>query len=504
LQARDPFSESPPMLTERSHIAPALRFANALRLFQSGDPASAARASQTLIDHAPTAVEPVVLLGRIMFDAADRARASANGVAALGSASDELAEADWLRRAESYFHAALALDPSNVEVHRRLGRTLTGLGEFDAACQTFRTCIDLDPENDDHHLLLADAQQTQGDYGAAVQTLEALIGRRPSSKLAHLYLFATLYIQGDHQRAWRENEWRLEGQEREHAQPAWDGSPLEGRSILLRAEQGMGDQIQFVRYARHVRERGGRVIVECHPGLYRLLLGCDGIDQVVKRGSEVPHFDIQVWPESLPHLLGTTLKTIPADVPYLSADPLQTERWRKLLNRHDGLRIGINWAGNRSNVPGQNREIPISCFFGLARMKDVHLFSLQKGEGADALRTVPGDIRLPDLGQFFRDMQHTAAVIEALDLVITNDTSIAHLAGALGKPVWVVLSRQACWRWQHDRGDCPWYPTMRLFRQGWTASWGEAFTPVEAAVGELLALSRAARADAPPREAEVA
>jgi tetratricopeptide (TPR) repeat protein len=474
------------MLIECSPPAPAQPLEDALLLFQSGEAVSAARVAREWIDREPTDVEGLVLLGRIMYDTARRARATENGTAGLGGGEAERTEWEWLAEAELHFRTALMLDPLHIDAHRRLGRTLLSTGDFDGAIQSVRRAIALAPEDDELHLVLADAQRTRGDCAAAIATLEALIRRNPRHKFAHLHLFATLYIHGDHRRAWRENEWRLEGLERKYAQPGWDGASLDGRSILLHAEQGMGDQIQFVRYARQVRERAGRVIVQCHPGLYRLLLSCDGIDQVVKCGSEVPDFDVQVWPGSLPHLLGTTLETIPGDVPYLSADPAQTERWRKLLSRFDGLRIGINWAGNRYNLPGHNREIPISSFFGLARMEGVHLFSLQKGEGAGELSKVPADVRLPDLGQFFADLQDTAAVVEALDLVITNDTSIAHLAGALGKPVWVVLPRQACWRWQHERANCPWYPTMRLFRQGWTASWGDAFRNVEAAVRDLL------------------
>ncbi len=475
------------MVTEGALLAPPPRLTDALSRFQAGDSAGAAQISQDAAEHAPADAEPRVLLGRIMYDTARRARGTDAGTAALGDGAEERPEGEWLHRAESFFRAALERDAGHVDAHLRLGRTLMYQGRFDGAIQSFGRAIALDPNNDDLHLSLADVQRSSGDYAAAVATLEALIRRRPELVFAHLHLFATLYIRGDHLRAWSENEWRLHGQARPYEVPVWDGSALDGRTVLLHAEQGMGDQIQFVRFARRVRDRGGRVVVQCHPGLYRLLLGCDGIDQVVKCGEALPPFDLQVWPGSLPHLMGTTLDTIPAEVPYLRAEPEQVERWRKLLSRDAGLRVGINWAGNRYNFPGHNREIPISSFLGLARMEGVHLFSLQKGEGADELRHVPADIRLPNLGQFLTDMQDTAALIQALDLVITNDTSVAHLAGALGAPVWVVLPRQSCWRWQRERTDCPWYPTMRLFRQGWNASWGDAFREVEGAVRDLLA-----------------
>lgn len=430
-------------------------------------------------------------LGGMLWDAASRARATPDGRAALASETAESSgkrrtEREWLSDAEDAFRKAISANPTSAHTHRKLGNVLLHAGKFGEAIETLKAASRLAPDNADILIAVADAQRAAGNYQAAVDTLEQILARDPTHAGAHQNLFATLYIQGDHPRAWAEYEWRLQGYASDFPHPRWDGSPLNGRSILIHAEQGLGDQVQFIRYARLIKERGGRVIVRCSPNLHRLLLTCDGIDQVVLPGAEPPSFDVQVWSCSLPHLLGTAQDSIPASVPYLHADLQQVARWQSILGRFPALRIGINWAGNRANVAGQNREIPLSCFVRLARIPGVQLFSLQKGAGEEALADRPDDISLPSLGPYFKDLQDTAAAVTALDLVITNDTSIAHLAGALGRPVWVVLPRQECWRWQRGRDDCLWYPTMRLFRRGWDATWDETFTVVAAALKEAL------------------
>lgn len=439
-----------------------------------------------------SSVDELNRLGRILWDAASRARATHDGRAAMaGEAANSPAvqrtEREWLWDAECAYRQAVSADPTSANTHRRLGNVLLHAGKFGEAIETLKTAARLAPDNLDIQVAVADVQRAAGDYPAAVDTLEQILARDPTHPGAHQNLFATLYIQGAHARAWAEYEWRLKTYATDFPQPLWDGSPLRGRSILLHAEQGLGDQIQFIRFAPLIKERGGHLVVKCSQNLHRLMLTCDGVDQVVPPGNDLPSFDYQIWPCSLPHVLGTTQESIPAGVPYLHADPQQVTRWQTILGRFPGLRIGIQWAGNRDNVAGLNREIPLSCFFLLTQIPGVQLFSLQKGAGSEALDDRPEDLTLPSLGPYFNDLQDTAAAITALDMVITNDTSIAHLAGALGKPVWVVLPRQECWRWQRGRDDCLWYPTMRLFRRGWDASWGETFTVVHAALTEALA-----------------
>jgi tetratricopeptide (TPR) repeat protein len=437
-------------------------------------------------------VDELSRIGKTLLDTALSARITLDGKAAMtseraASPGPRRSQREWLSDAEHVFRLATAADPANVELHRRLCIVLIHQGRYGEAIGTLNAAARLDPANADVFMVLADAQRMGGDYPAAVDTLEQLVAREPGHVRAHLLLFAMLYIQGHHPRAWAEYEWRLQGYASDLPHPLWDGSPLEGRTILLEPEQGLGDQLQFIRYARLVKARGGRVVVKCSRNLHRLLLTCDGVDEVVPPDAELPPFDFRIWLMSLPHVLGTTQASIPARMPYLHADPHQVERWQGILGRFPGVRVGIHWAGNLENTGALDRQLPLACFFPLARIPGVQLFSLQKGAGADALDERPTDLSLPSLGPYFRDLQDTAAAVTALDLVITNDTSIAHLAGALGKPVWVMLPRQECWRWQRGRDDCLWYPTMRLFRRGAAPTWDETFAAAGAALRDMVA-----------------
>jgi len=236
-------------------------------------------------------------------------------------------------------------------------------------------------------------------------------------------------------------------------------------------------------------DRGARVTVRCHPLLARLAESCPGVECVVPADAEeTPEHDAWVWSGSLPLRFGTTLRSVPAPRAYLRADGEQVLRWRKLLGHLDGMRVGINWEGNRDNAAGRGRAIPLACFLPLASVPGVRLLSIQKGFGEEALADLPADVQLPHLGQFFLDLHDAAALIEALDLVITNDTSVAHLAGALGKPVWIVLAHDCCWRWGDEREDSPWYPSARLVRARSPGAWVDAFAQIEAELGAAVAL----------------
>jgi hypothetical protein len=258
---------------------------------------------------------------------------------------------------------------------------------------------------------------------------------------------------------------------------------------LLHAEQALGDTIQFIRYAPLVKARGGTVIVECQPPLVPLLRSCPGIDRLVAHAEPLPACDFQVPLLSLPGVFRTTLDTMPADVPYLFAEPERLDQWKHKLSDPAAFKIGIAWQGS-STFPGDRmRSIALAHFAPLARVPGVRLFSLQKGNGSNQIKasrqfgvTEFGDQM--DAGGAFLD---TAAVMKNLDLVVTSDTAIAHLAGALGVPVWVALSIGPDWRWFWDREDCPWYPTMRLFRQRRLGDWDEVFERAAGALRQKLA-----------------
>ncbi len=307
-----------------------------------------------------------------------------------------------------------------------------------------------------------------------------LYGYAPDHAETHLSRAVLWLLTEDFERGWPEYEWRWQAGcvPRAFPQPRWDGSPLEGRTILLHAEQGLGDTLQFVRYARLVHERGGTVIVECQPALVRLLASCPGIDRVVARDEPLPDFDVHAPLLSLPGIFRTTLDNLPADGPYLFAQDESIVRWREELSGADGFKVGIAWQGNPLHQQDHFRSIQIERFARLADVPRVKLYSLQVGAGRDRLEEAAGRLPITDLTEKFVDFQETAALVRNLDLVITCDTAVAHLAGALGVPVWVTISAAPDWRWLVDRDDSSWYPTMRLFRQTRLGNWDDVFARV--------------------------
>jgi hypothetical protein len=277
-------------------------------------------------------------------------------------------------------------------------------------------------------------------------------------------------------RGWAEYEWRWKcapTPARPFSQPRWDGKPLEGKSVLIYSEQGLGDTIQFIRYAPLIQQRGGTVLVEAPSILEKLLSRCPGIDRFIPQGAPLPDFAYQIPFLSLPGAFQTTVETVPASVPYLSAEPKLIESWGKALDVDDRFKIGISWQGSQKYGGDLHRSVPLKHFEPLAKMPDIRLVSLQKGYGTEHIQGVAKDWNILDFGErldanaAFLD---TAAIMTNLDLVVTSDTAVAHLAGALGVPVWMAVCTAADWRWLRNRDDSPWYPTMRLFRQ---TSWGD-------------------------------
>jgi hypothetical protein len=270
----------------------------------------------------------------------------------------------------------------------------------------------------------------------------------------------------------------------------WEGSPLHGRTILLRAEQGLGDTLEFIRYAQLLKQQGATVFVECQKPLLRLLARCPGIDRLLAQGEPWPEtVDVQIPLLSLPSRLGTTLATVPAPIPYLSADPDLVAHWAQQLRSDGTFKIGIVWQGSPAYRDDQSRSIPLAQFAPLARLEGVQLISLQKGRGTEQLRKVADQFSILDLGSQLDEtagpFMDTAAVMKNLDLVIACDTAIGHLAGALGVPVWVALPFVPDWRWLLHRGDSPWYPTVRLFRQSVPGDWPGVFQRMTDAVRKL-------------------
>jgi hypothetical protein len=312
---------------------------------------------------------------------------------------------------------------------------------------------------------------------------------------AHFNLGLRLLAMGRYQEGWEEQEWRWKckdftSPQRHFSKPQWDGEPLEDRTILLHAEQGFGDTLQFIRYLPLMARRAGRVIVECQAELERLLRPSCGSCEIVPKGQPLPDFDVHCPLLSLPRIFGATMDASPVAVPYLVADPARVEAWRKKLSLSSGtLNVALAWAGNPGFKGDRTRSTTLDRLAALAKVRGVNFYSIQKGEPARQLEHPPAGMRVVDLGPELHDFCDTAAVMAVMDLVLTTDTSVAHLAGALGRPVWVMLQFAPDWRWLIGREDCPWYPSMRLFRQRSRGDWPGV---VDQIAGEL-ALGRAGK-----------
>ncbi len=290
---------------------------------------------------------------------------------------------------------------------------------------------------------------------------------KPDYADAHWNEALARLLLGDFETGWNKYEWRWRRKEtppRALAAPLWDGGDLAGRTILLHAEQGQGDAIQFIRFAPLVKARGGTVVFECPKGFLRLFDGVAGVDRLVLAGAPLPPFDCHAPLLSLPGLLDTTLETIPADVPYLKADPGRVAAWRARFAGISKPKVGLVWRGNPAHANDANRSIPAQTMAALARAADVHWVGLQLDPRPEELAAFSPAV-IDNLGPELGDWAETAALVEALDLVVTVDTAAAHLAGALGRLVWLLLPFAPDWRWLRHRADSPWYPTMRLLRQ---------------------------------------
>ena len=407
----------------------------------------------------------------------------------LGNALKDQGKLD---EAVACYRRALALHPNFAEAHNNLGLTLSAQGKLDEAVACYRRALALKPDYAEAHNNLGNALKEQGNLDEAVACYRRALALKPDYADANFNQSLLTLLTGDFERGWGEYEWRWKTKQRNFhgryfAQPLWDGQPLAGSTILLHAEQGLGDTIQFVRYVHLVKERGGRVVVECQPPLLPLLADCPGIDQALAQGEPLPAFEVQAPLLSLPGILGTTLGSIPARVPYLRADPELAQSWRQKLEALDGFKVGIVWQGNPQVKGDRQRSIPLRYYEALARVKGVRLVSLQKGPGADQLRAVDAAFPVLDLGQQLETFRDTAAVLQNLDLLISSCTSVPHLAGALGVPVWLALPFVPDWRWLLERADSPWYPHHRLFRQSRPGDWSELFERIAGALRDLVA-----------------
>lgn len=404
----------------------------------------------------------------------------------LGSALLSLGKPD---EAIVHYMAALSLEPGNAYTCYNLGNALRELGELEAAAGYYRQAMTAKPDfaGAIHNLGVVFYQQ--GYYAQAVAAYRQALVLAPDFAEGHVNLAITLLLRGAFAEGWAEYEWRLHmpGAARFVPPPArWTGEPLAGKTIWVRAEQGFGDALQFIRYLPKIQAAGGQVIFACRHELMRLLRHCAGIDQLVESGKRVSA-DYQVALLSLPGIFHTDAVSIPAPVPYIEADPTLAAQWRARLGGNGRLKIGFVWAANVHNQRIRYRSCGLWSFLPLFQLPNTLFVSLQKGANvADHLAELPTSSHLMDVGNELTDFADTAAVIANLDLVITVDTAAAHLAGAMGKHTWSLLSFVPDWRWLLARDTSPWYPSMRLFRQTQADDWAPVFAHVAQELKRLL------------------
>ncbi|HEV8379613.1 MAG TPA: tetratricopeptide repeat protein [Tepidisphaeraceae bacterium] len=403
-----------------------------------------------------------------------------------------------LVEAEQAQRQAIDSDPNYAQAYSHLGDTLRKQGQLEEAIAAHRRAISLDPQQAMAHNNLGVALREAGRPEDALSAFERAAEVQPDYPAAHYNLAMVLLLTGSYQRGWEEYRWRwrlpeFRSRVRQFSQHSWEGSQASAQTVLLHAEQGFGDTLQMVRFASLVAARGATVILECQPELKGLLSNMAGVRQVIERGESLPPFDSHASLMDLPRILRTRVDSIPRQVPYLMPDPAAASQWRSLLPAAPRpMLVGIAWSGN--SYPDPQRLCPVEALRPLAELSEVQLISVQKRPATDEEQRA---LHLKIPAQPLSSFHDTAALIANLDLVISVDTAVAHLAGAMGRPVWTLLPFSADWRWLQGRNDSPWYPTMRLFRQSLRCDWPGLVGEVCAALkGELK--SRSARGSGRP------
>lgn len=480
-------------------------------LFEHGRPGEAQEALETALrlkaDFAPALVITAriaerlgnIALARQRYETADRLLpndpAILNGLALACLALDDLAAA------EAHLRAALDRDAARVELFANLAVVLQQQNRFAEAEQTCRRALLLDGQHEKALVNLSVCLQETGRLEEADQVVRQVLDRYPENADGQLSLAFVRLTLGDYREGFDayEARWRISDPPgphpaTRHAQPLWRGEPLDGKTILVQAEQGFGDTLQFVRLCPLLQARGARVVLECQPPLVGLLARFPGADAVFPQGEAPPDFAVHAPLLSLPRLLGLEPDAVPA-TPYLAADEAKTRRWQDRLERLQGRRIGIAWSGSAASPHNRRRMLGLDALAPLGQFADLSFVSLQKDDSVPAPQL--GDTPLSDFMPEVRDFDDTAALVQALDLVITLDSAVAHLAAALGKPVWILVPYVHDWRWA-PVNVAAWYPQARLFRQQTPGDWSEAIAELTQALSAWSGQTISAAPVAPP------
>lgn len=405
----------------------------------------------------------------------------------------EMQDAGRLDEACDSYRAAVANDASHAKAHNNLGVLLQSQGDLPGAAASYERALGADPALEPAirnlaaaSILLGGLRSDAGEFQMAADCYARAIALEPGMAQAHFNHALTILLMGDYEKGLDEYEWRwrlpeLDGLVPSFAEPAWTGESLQGKTILLYSEQGLGDVIQFTRYLPAVGKSAQRVLVRCPASLKSLLQRSFPGVAVYSDADPLPQFDVQCALMSLPRIFKTRLDGIPGSVPYLHADPAAAVRWRSGIGTGK-LKVGLCWGTDSRSGPG--KSMPLRALEPLSHVQGVSFYSLQRGSFVGDLAQPPAGMDIVEAGEL-RDFSDTAALISNLDLVISVDTGVAHLAGALAKPVWMLTPFPPDWRWRLQGEDSPWYPTMRLFRQARPGDWESVIAKVSAALAIL-------------------
>jgi Tfp pilus assembly protein PilF len=388
-----------------------------------------------------------------------------------------------------YFERALQLEPNFPPALYNRGNSLRKLNRPAEAVQSYDRVLQAVPHNPEVLNNRGNALRALNKLDEAHASFAAAIRHAPDYADAHWNLGLSLLLAGDYQHGWQHYEWRwkseLKTEQRYFSQPLWTGQQtLTGKTILLHAEQGFGDTLQFCRYTSLVKALGAKVILEVQPQLAKLLADLQDVDVLMSRGDALPAFDFHCPLLSLPKAFNTELGAIPNRQAYLNADSKRSNIWRDRLGAHTSLRVGLVWAGSTGHKNDHNRSIPLQALTPLLK-QNARFYSLQKELRDGDRQLINKHPQLEHLGKYIKDFTDTAALINLMDVVITVDTAVAHLAGAMGKKVWILLPYSPDWRWLLARDDNPWYQSARLFRQTAIGDWESVVSRVQQALQSL-------------------
>jgi tetratricopeptide (TPR) repeat protein len=411
-----------------------------------------------------------------------------NFAEAYSNLANPLIDLDRCDEAIAALLKSIELKPDYPEAYSNLGNALLVQDRLDEAAQAYQRALQVKPDYPEAYSNLGNVYMRLDKRSEAIAVYRKAIALKPDYVEARFHHGMALLRHGNFREGWAEAEWRLQtkpflANRVQFPKPVWTDQPIAGKTILLHAEQGFGDTLQFCRYATVLAARGARVVLRVPKALQRLMATVSGVTAVISQRDALPEFDYHLPLMSAPHRVGTELDTIPATVPYIIPDAGLTKIWSKRLAHLPGKKVGLVWSGDprphdrAASLIDRRRSLTLKQLASLAAA-EVSFISLQKGKPAEQLKTPPAGWTIHDFMEDVTDFTDTAALIANLDLVIAVDTSVAHLAGAVGKPVWILSRFDACWRWLYDREDTPWYPTARLFHQTERGVWGSVIERV--------------------------